>query len=403
MGERKTILSPATAALLKGGEARAYVVERLEDRLASWRHDNEDSPIDSDDLFPHLAGQDLQLDDQNGLPPPPHGLKVAIRGEKESLMDCLVNCGLPPDFFSQRFRAQFPDKYKLIVKALDQKSRLGISIAESSEHIFWTKTVIDIKRPGKLRKIKRHASRESVKNALRKAGVIMAWANQPHSEPAAIAFVPSPKWIECRMQWQYTHDRPDPPSDEGEFPSVALVSLKAVERGILRRREERESIIIALPDGWRDDVIAKEEEQDKLRREIETAAVNAVAEYYLRQGFDNPPKSKELDNVGWDLEFRKGGKSLLRVEVKGKQTAKWEGLEVELTPNEIKKADNPRYRDSYRLAIVRDALRNPKCAIYARDGDGWRRVPDLGGNDEDAPDELMMKPSDSVIVRARNL
>ena len=152
------------------------------------------------------------------------------------------------------------------------------------------------------------------------------------------------------------------------------------------------------PDNWREDVTKAREDRDKLLGEVEDAAVVAVEAYYRKHGYE--VKSVETKNLGWDLEFRKGGGGgLLRVEVKGKKCAEWPEIQVELTRNEREQSENPEHRDSYRLAIVRDALGNPKCAIYTRDGDGWKRAGDFAGDDGDAPACLTMVPSEDSIVK----
>ena len=152
------------------------------------------------------------------------------------------------------------------------------------------------------------------------------------------------------------------------------------------------------PDNWRDAVIMARENRDKNRGEVEDAAVNAVEAYYRKCGYT--VESVETRDRGWDLEFRKDGCAMLCVEVKGTSTAKWSRVEVELTRKECEQSENPKCQDSYRLAIVRDALENPKCAIYTRDGDGWKRADDFAGDDKGAPDCLKMHPSKKFVIRA---
>ena len=149
-------------------------------------------------------------------------------------------------------------------------------------------------------------------------------------------------------------------------------------------------------DGWRDAAITAREDRDKNRGEVEDAAVNAVEAYYRKHGYK--VESVETKRLGWDLEFSRSGCAMLRVEVKGTGFSEWSKVEVELTRNECEKSTE--YSDSYRLAIVRDALGNPKCAIYTRDGDGWQQADDFAGDDEDAPDCLKMHPSEDFVIRA---
>ena len=73
---------------------------------------------------------------------------------------------------------------------------------------------------------------------------------------------------------------------------------------------------------------------------------------------------------------------------------------VELPPNEYKKSGDPEHRESYRLAIVRNALtRDRKCAIYEKDGADWRRPDKEGGNDKGAPDFLVTERVDAARIR----
>jgi Domain of unknown function (DUF3883) len=79
---------------------------------------------------------------------------------------------------------------------------------------------------------------------------------------------------------------------------------------------------------------------------IEKAAVDVIAAHYAEQGF--ALISREKDNLGWDLEARRGS-ILLRLEVKGLS-----GIApvVEVTPNEYTAMKSKRYRTSYRVCIV---------------------------------------------------
>ena len=126
--------------------------------------------------------------------------------------------------------------------------------------------------------------------------------------------------------------------------------------------------------------------------------MNAVEAYYRKRGYK--VKSVETKRLGWDLEFSRNGCAMLCVEVKGTSIAEWSRVEVELTRKECEQSENPKCQDSYRLAIVRDALENPKCAIYTRDGDGWKRADDFAGDDKGAPDCLKMHPSKKFVIRA---
>ena len=108
-------------------------------------------------------------------------------------------------------------------------------------------------------------------------------------------------------------------------------------------------------------------DDSNLRMMVEKRAIENVKDYYRGKGYTC--ETREKDNVGWDLEFRRG-KVLLRVEVKG-----CSGMEptVELTPNEYQQMK--RNLDSYRLAIVTRALEDkPTLQIVSYDEDRahWR-------------------------------
>ena len=148
---------------------------------------------------------------------------------------------------------------------------------------------------------------------------------------------------------------------------------------------------------WRERALQAQDERNR----IENNAVNTVRAYYEGEARGYKVESVEADNKGWDLECLKNDKVILRVEVKGTKSA---NIRVELTPNEYKKSRAPGYRDSYRLAVVRNALApksNRKCAIYEKDGENWRRQAGEGGNDRGAPDSLTMERVDAAIVRER--
>ncbi len=100
------------------------------------------------------------------------------------------------------------------------------------------------------------------------------------------------------------------------------------------------------------------------RVEVERAAVNCVIEHYERRNFHCT--SVERDNRGWDLEVRRGAVKFL-VEVKG---CSGDVRQVQLTPNEYSAMTSRRYRESYRLAIVTQALddQHRKLSIVSYNG-----------------------------------
>ena len=128
------------------------------------------------------------------------------------------------------------------------------------------------------------------------------------------------------------------------------------------------------------------------RAKIERAAVDAVTAHYCMLGCK--VQSVEDDNVGWDLNVSKGGEIYRQVEVKGTKNP---DIRVELSSNEYDKSGNKLYR----LAIVCNALdSNPVCAIYARNGNEWRRVSGKeSGGDKNSPTCLVAEEKVSAIIR----
>ncbi|MBU3214798.1 DUF3883 domain-containing protein [Clostridium estertheticum] len=89
------------------------------------------------------------------------------------------------------------------------------------------------------------------------------------------------------------------------------------------------------------------------------AAVKKVTDYYKKLGYE--VKSVEADNVGWDLEVI-GKETLFRVEVKG---TSGRNIAVDLTPNEYKHMNMLLYKNSYRLAIVTEALTVSELYVFS--------------------------------------
>ena len=220
----------------------------------------------------------------------------------------------------------------------------------------------------------------SVMPALRKEGAEPEWAQgQPHNEVMARIFLPS--YIRPSLDDFPGKERP---LGIGKLDNrvMLVVPQEVIERAKYGGGEF-----------WRVEALADREKRDK----IEDSAVNTVKEYYCKQRYD--VSSVEAENKGWDLECLKNGKVALRVEVKGTESP---DIRVQLTPNEYGKSCSANYRNSYRLAVVRNALSpNPKCAIYEKDGKNWRRPAEEGGNDKDAPDSLVTERVDAAVVRER--
>jgi hypothetical protein len=103
----------------------------------------------------------------------------------------------------------------------------------------------------------------------------------------------------------------------------------------------------------------------KDRVEVEQAAVAATTAHFARQGYSID--SVQKDNVGWDLRATRG-KHDLRLEVKGLSGSE---ICIELTPNEY--AQMLKWRHSYHVCVVTDALINPELTIfkYCSDSHQW--------------------------------
>jgi len=89
---------------------------------------------------------------------------------------------------------------------------------------------------------------------------------------------------------------------------------------------------------------------------IEKAAVKKAWGFYEKQGYQ--VTSVETDNVGWDLEAKKGHECLL-IEVKGH---KGNVVQFELTPNEYSQMQEN--VQNYRVCVVRNALDEPYLTEY---------------------------------------
>lgn len=98
---------------------------------------------------------------------------------------------------------------------------------------------------------------------------------------------------------------------------------------------------------------------------IEKNAIRLCCEYF--EGLGYTVESVEKDNFGWDLEAS-WGKTLLRIEVKGLSGSVFS---IELTPNEFKAFAEQ--ADSYRLAVVTNALESPELFIcrYSKEQNEW--------------------------------
>jgi hypothetical protein len=134
-----------------------------------------------------------------------------------------------------------------------------------------------------------------------------------------------------------------------------------LERSREKRRRAKASPPTAEADKDRaDSSVAAPRQIDLPKRlRIERAAVDAVVELFAGQGY--AINSVETDNVGWDLDARRGTE-ILRIEVKGRSGGE---PAAELTRNEysmMKKLD-----PTYRLCVVTSALDAPLVHIFAWD------------------------------------
>lgn len=116
-----------------------------------------------------------------------------------------------------------------------------------------------------------------------------------------------------------------------------------------QRQAGRQPIAITKP---RNILINRRFQSDPLlRSKVEKAAVDRVKAFYGE--VPDPTKSREADNIGWDLETESGK----RIEVKGRFSYVFD---AELTPNEYKAftgaMTDAKLAESYRLAIVANAL-----------------------------------------------
>jgi len=101
------------------------------------------------------------------------------------------------------------------------------------------------------------------------------------------------------------------------------------------------------------------------RMEVETKAVERVANHYIALGYE--VVSVEKDNVGWDLTASLG-KGTLHLEVKGLSGSV---LDFEITPNEFRSLQFN--KENYRVCVVTDALNAANLSVfsYSEETDFW--------------------------------
>jgi hypothetical protein len=111
-------------------------------------------------------------------------------------------------------------------------------------------------------------------------------------------------------------------------------------------------------------------QQDPATRiRVEKAAMDRVEKWYRDQNWDI--RQVHRDNVGWDLEARLDNRLLL-LEVKGcSSNEPW----CELTPNEFAKMNLKKYKQTYRVCIVTNALKKTAKIWqfgFVDEKGGWR-------------------------------
>lgn len=95
------------------------------------------------------------------------------------------------------------------------------------------------------------------------------------------------------------------------------------------------------------------------RKQVEEAAVGFVTKQYKALGYTI--KSREKENLGWDLDAQQG-KIRLKLEVKGLAQS---AISVHITQNEYHEmmAD----KDNYRLCVVTNAIKKPELVVFLWD------------------------------------
>lgn len=101
------------------------------------------------------------------------------------------------------------------------------------------------------------------------------------------------------------------------------------------------------------------------KAKVERIAIEYVAKHYQSLGFTINDVQK--DNLGWDLEAKKG-KSTLKIEVKG---LSGNTIDVLLSKNEYEKMLLAENKEIYRLCVVTNALTTPELTTFLRYSKNW--------------------------------
>lgn len=108
------------------------------------------------------------------------------------------------------------------------------------------------------------------------------------------------------------------------------------------------------------------QEDAELRKQIETKAMNLVAEYFEKRNCIVQYRHKE--NLGWDLEAKSINKKTFLLEVKGLSS---DFKAIELTPNEY--LNSKKNNKNYRICVVSNILNDEKkkIDIFYWNGKKW--------------------------------
>lgn len=140
---------------------------------------------------------------------------------------------------------------------------------------------------------------------------------------------------------------------QGHNDSIKKI-LKYIEDVQFQKEDESSSMIAYLRKSG-----SKVNNDRKLL--VEKSAINKTTSYFEEHGF--VIESVEGDNVGWDLEAKKNGELVFRIEVKG---LSGEDVKVELTPNEY--SNMKKFVSNYKLCVVSRALSNmPVLRVFSFD------------------------------------
>ena len=123
------------------------------------------------------------------------------------------------------------------------------------------------------------------------------------------------------------------------------------------------------------------------RKRVEKAAVSFVTKEYQELGYE--VVSREKENIGWDLDARKIGRTL-KLEVKGLAQSQ---ISVRISGNEYKAMMSN--KDCYRLCVVTNAIKKPVLIKFIWDDTVKAWVSDM---DPSVVLSIELKPSYLAVV-----